>query len=203
MFKRPTIRRIPVPQVFTSEVRPNGTVASQWTAAPALTARVPSGHPSRVGEIIDKMRSPPNIRRPEPKWAPPMDYKFVVSHMHPNSQEAYLKRCEEWFEAHPTPPAKPAPVPLVINIEPIVKLFARYNPSPPPLPELVGAWRSAGYTEAKIAKARAWFEYCETHREERQKEIDAIFYKYPTANKPVPKVKVPTKPIKAVKKKMP
>jgi hypothetical protein len=132
-----------------------------------------------------------------------MDYKFVASHMHADVRDAYLKRCEEWFAAHPPRPHSARPVPIVLNTEPIIKLFARYRPSPPPLPELIGVWRSAGYSEAKIAKAKAWFEYCETHSVERQKELDAIFYKYPTANKPTPKAKAPVKPIKAVKKKMP
>lgn len=202
MFKRPTIRRSHVAQVFATEVRANGAIASQWIAAPISTRRVPSGHPSRVGEMADKLREPMIPHREKKAWSPPRDYEFVASHMHPDVRDGYLKRCEEWFAVHPPRPPKAVAAPLALNTEPIIKLFARYRPSPPPLPELMGVWRSAGYSEAKIAKAKAWFEYCETHSEERQKELDAIFCKYPTANKPTPKVKAPAKPIKAVKKKM-
>ena len=202
MFKRPTIRRSHVAQVFSTEVRANGAIASQWVAAPISARRVPTGHPSRVGEMADKLREPSIPYREKKAWTPPMEYEFVATHMHSELREGYLKRCEEWFAAHPPRPAKARPEALSLNTEPIIKLFARYCPSPPPLTELMGVWRSAGYSEAKIAKAKAWFDYCEAHSDERQKELDAIFCKYPTANKPTPKVKVPTKPIKAVKKKM-
>lgn len=201
MFKRPTIRRSHVAQVFSTEVRANGAIASQWVAAPISARRVPSGHPSLVGKMVDKLREPPITYREKP-WTPPLDYEFVASRMHPELRDGYITRCEEWFAAHPSRPTKMRPAPLALNTEPIIKLFARYCPSPPPLPELMGVWRSAGYSEAKIAKAKAWFDYCEAHSEERQKELDAIFCKYPTANKPTPKVKAPAKPIKAVKKKM-
>ena len=202
MFKRPTIRRSHVAQVFSTEVRANGAIASQWVAAPISVQRVPTGHPSRVGDIVDKLRAPPIHRSQQKAWTPPMEYEFVASRMDAELREGYLKRCEEWFEAHPPRPPKARAEAAVLNTEPIIKLFARYRPSPPPLPELMGVWRSAGYSEAKIAKAKAWFDYCETHSSERQKELDAIFCKYPTANKPTPKVKAPSKPIKAVKKKM-
>jgi len=201
MFKRPTIRRSHVAQVFSTEVRANGAIASQWVAAPISARRVPSGHPSIVGTMVDKLREPMINYRAE-AWTPPLDYEFVASRMHPESRDGYVKRCQEWFAAHPPRPTKTRPAPLVLNTEPIIKLFVRYCPSPPPLPELMGVWRSAGYSEAKIAKAKAWFDYCETHGVERQKELDAIFCKYPTANKPTPKPKAAAKPIKAVKKKM-
>jgi len=53
-------------------------------------------------------------------------------------------------------------------------------------------------SEERIAKHRAHMKKMEETSEQRQKELDAIFAKYPSANKPIkPKKKV----IKAVQKK--
>ena len=157
----------------------------------------------RVGEIIATMRAQRVPRPPERQWTPPRDYLYIAKHMPEESRADYISRCEAWLAAHPPPPPKVAPPQLVINPEPILKLLARYNPSRPPTPELAAAWRSAGYPEERIAKAVAHFDHLEATSEERQKALDAIFVKFPVANKTVKTPKAPAKPIKAVKKKMP
>lgn len=182
MFKRPTIRKV----AWAGEV-----------AAPTFT----SATHGRVGEIIATMRAQNVPRAPPRPWAPPKDYLFVAQHMHENSRDAYIARCEAWHSEHPPSAPPPVQAALVLNHEPILKLFARYHPHRPPTPELAAAWRLAGYPETRVAKAVAHFDHLEATVDERQKALDAIFVKFPVANKTA-KAKVAAKPIKAVKKKM-
>jgi len=51
-------------------------------------------------------------------------------------------------------------------------------------------------------KALAWHDKMDATSEERQKTLDLIFAKFPSANKPTPTTKT-KKVIKVVKKKMP
>jgi hypothetical protein len=121
--------------------------------------------------------------------------------------EPYIKRCEDWLAAHP-PKERPEPKPpLNLDQEPILTLFAKYSrtkdgPKMPPVSELEKAWRAAGYPEERITKALAWHSKMAATAEERQKVLDLIFAKFPSANKPTPKIKT-KKVIKVVKKKMP
>jgi len=203
MFKRPTIKRgFLVPKQFVTEIRPNGTRASTWVEA-APNPVIPNGAPGRVGEIVDMMyRGEAFVRRP-PKtpWTPPMDYEFVAKHMAEGDQEAYLAKCREWLEAHPKPEPRPAPIP--IGPEPDRELFQallrKYPGAVPPFEERIKVYKAAGYPEAFINKAiKRQKEFVETAAE-RQKAIDDIFGKWPSANKSVPKPK--GKVIKAVVKK--
>jgi len=199
-FKRPNPRpRRSFPTQFVSTTLPGGGVASQWASVPIKT-RVPSGHPSVVGGIIDKMRQGNHPTRPaETKWTPPMDYKFIARYM--KNPEPFIKKCEAWHEQNPPREEEALTTNSVINYEPIIELYSKWD-KVPPLPELEKAWRLAGYTEERIQKAIARREKLEATSEERQAILDQIFIKFPSASKPVPKPKT-KKAIKVVKKKMP
>jgi hypothetical protein len=166
---------------------------------------IPTGHPSRVGEIVDKIRNRRVPSAPPKPWVPPRDYEFIATRMeHP---EPFLKRCRDWFAAHPPKVREQPLTPPIIDQEPIMAVFAKYakvegGPKMPPVPELEKAWRAAGYPEERIAKALAWHAKMEATTDERQKVLDTIFAKFPSANKPAVKPKT-TKVIKVVKKKMP
>lgn len=214
MYKRP-IPRVNgrVPMNFVSKVGPGGAIVSQWQPAAGF-APVPTGHPSRVGEIIDKMRRGADcVRRPSKQpWRPPLSYEWYADMMYTgDAKEAFLQRCREWHAANP-PVHVEKPAPPVIDPEPILKLFAKYakrgdpfeggttgQPIRPPIEKMKVAWELAGYPPERIAKAVAHFQHLEDTSEERQKALDEIFAKYPSASKPTPK---PKKVIKAVKKKM-
>lgn len=206
MYKRPIPRAHAVcVQEFVSTALPRGATRSYW--APTAHAQViPSGHPSRVGEILDKMRNMRVAQPPPPQWTPPCDYEFIAAKMDNPGQ--FLERCKQWFANNP-PRRAPRALPpgASINQEPIIEAFAKYakvedGPKPPPLAELEKAWRAAGYTEERIAKALAWHAKMEATADERQKALDLIFAKFPSANKPTPKLKA-KKVIKVVKKKLP
>lgn len=199
-YKRPNPRTWSrVPSQFISQTLPGGGVVSQWKAD-VTKPRVPSGHPSVVGQIIDKMRQGDNPASPKKNvWTPPIEYEFVAKHMH--DPEAYIQKCKAWFEAHAneknTRKTGDAPV---LNLEPIYALYARGQV--PPLPEREKAWRLAGYSESKIQKALAYYKRMEETSDARQEVLDLIFAKFPSASKPTPKIKA-KKVIKVVKKKMP
>lgn len=174
-------------------------MASKWASVP-IRKVIPSGHPSVVGEIVDKMRKGNHPTRPaETKWTPPIDYKFIARYM--KNPEPFIKKCEAWHEQNPPREARVLITKPVINCQPIIKLYSMSD-KVPPLPELEKAWRLAGYTEERIQKAIAHREKLEATSEERQKILDQIFIKFPSASKPVPKTKM-KKAIKVVKKKMP
>jgi len=152
-----------------------------------------------VSEILDKMHKgiPP---KPVGRiWTPPRDYRLVARYT--DDPDGYIAMCEEWIAAHPPKEPAPPPAPLDLNIEPIIEVFAKYKPVPP-LGELVKAWRAAGYSEERVAKAKAAREKIEAAIEEREKVLDVIFAKFPSASKPAAKPKA-KKVIKVVKKKMP
>ena len=205
MYKRPTLRPRGSPvQEFVTKALPGGATTSYWTLS---TSRylIPTGHPSLVGQIIDKIRTDRAPARPVPRWMPSRDYEFIASKM--ENPEPYLKRCRDWFEANPPKVREPPPPPLTIDKEPIIAVFAKYarmegGPKRPPIVELEKAWRAAGYPEERIMKALAWHAKMDATSDERQKTLDLIFAKFPSANKPTPKTKT-KKVIKVVKKKMP
>jgi len=205
MYKRPIPRsRGGVAQEFVSRTLPSGAMTSYWTPSNVMPV-IPSGHFSRIGEIIDKMRNIKVPPAPQRRWTPSYDYEFIAKYM--DNPEPFRKRCRDWFIENSLETASESPVSLVINQEPIVALFAKYSrvengPKVPPVAELEKAWRKAGYSDERIAKALAWHTKMDAASDERQKVLDVIFAKFPSAHKPVPKTKT-KKVIKVVKKKLP
>lgn len=199
-YKRPIPRpRGNVPTQFVSSALPGGGVASRWVSG-VPKARIPSGHPSVVGQILDKMRQGCNPTRPKQKeWAPPINHEFVAKHM--EQPEAFLKRCEDWYLEHPRPDAAKPDAPT-LDPAPLAELFTKYQDCRPPCDEMCAAMIAAGHTELRVAKYRQWCQNMEDTADERQAVLDLIFAKFPSANKPTPKVKA-KKVIKVVKKKMP
>ena len=201
MYKRPNPRPWrKVPTQFVSTALPGGGVVSQW-ALGTNASLVPSGHPSVVGQIIDKMREGSCLVFPKPtEWTPPINPEFLAKHL--DNPEAFLKRCEEWCAQNPTVAPSTREPPPHLNLQPVTALYAKWAPNAPPITEREKAWRLAGYTEAKIQKALAHHKRMEETADARQEALDLIFAKFPSANKPTPKAKV-KKVIKVVKKKMP
>lgn len=134
---------------------------------------------------------------PRSVWTPPNDYKYIAKYLPEDEAAMLIARCESWFEANPRPVVVPVEKPQ-IDTDIILALYAKYPGRRPPLEETIDAWRSAGMSEERMNKYRAWWQKMEATSDERQKELDRIFAKYPSANKPVPKIK---KVIKAVNKK--
>jgi len=203
MFKRPTIKcGFLAPKQFVTEIRPNGTRSSTWVTAAPVTVLIPNGTPGRVGEIVDLLyKGIDCVHRPEKTvWTPPMDYEFVAKHLPKGSQEAYVAKCREWLEAHP----KPVPVAAVQkgpepDRELIQALFRKYPGAVPPFEERIKVYKAAGHSEEYINKAIARHQKLVETSAERQKALDEIFGKWPSANKATPKPK--GKVIKAVVKK--
>ena len=206
MFKRPTIKRgFLVPKQFVTEIRPNGTRASTWVTPVDRPVIIPNGTPGRVGEIVDLMyKGEALIRRPEKTvWTPPMDYEFVAKHLPEESQEAYVAKCKEWLEAHPLPAPIRDPPPSTVP-EPdrrlIQALFKKYPGAVPPFEERIKVYKAAGYPEQYINKVIARHQKLQETTEARQKALDDIFGKWPSASKATPKPKAKGV-IKAVKKR--
>ena len=133
-------------------------------------------------------------------WTPPATPEFLAKHM--ENPEAFLKRCEDWHAQNPVSTLRvrePAPP---LNLEPVIAVYKKWGITTPPIAEREKAWRLAGYSEAKIQKALAYDKRMEETSDARQAALDLIFAKFPSANKPTPKVKA-KKVIKVVKKKMP
>ena len=202
MFKRPTIKRgFLTPKQFVTEIRPNGTRSSTWVAR-VPNPLIPNGTPGRVGEIVDLMRQgEDHIKRPVPQtWTPPMDYQFVAKHISDEQTRLnYISKCETWVEDHPprrvmTPVAKPK-----VDTELILALYKKYEGKVPPFEERMKVCRAAGYSEEYIAKAIERKRKLDETTDTRQKVIDDIFGKWPSANKATPKPRA--KVIKAVKKR--
>jgi hypothetical protein len=109
----------------------------------------------------------------------------------------YIARCEAWLAAHARV-VVPKPAPPVLDPEPLIALLAKHKDKRPPCEEMCAAMLAAGHTELRVTRYRQWCQNMEDTKQQRQEALDAIFVKYPSANKPVPKKK---KVIKAVKKK--
>ena len=199
MFKRPIPIASRVPKVFVTEIRPDGTKVSSWRPVSGRGPPVPSGHPSRIGEIVDKLRQPNRPSISIPNWVPSVDYEFIASHMDPGQGDLYRQKSEAWFEAHPPPPISIQNSGPSINTEAVASLHLEYGASRPPLEAWIKACRSAGYPEDKIQKGIRYYQWLEETVDQRQELLDAIFAKYPAASKTT---KTAPKVIKAVKKKM-
>jgi hypothetical protein len=199
MYKRPTIRTHTYATKFVTEVRPNGAHASSWVRCEPQPAGW-TGQDGRVGEIITAMhRGPGHVTRPsKPDWRPPLDYATVAKHMHESVREAYVARCEAWFEEN-KPHERPKRAPLEYDRELVQALFQKYPGRVPPFEERIKVYKVAGMPEAYVERAIARHEHLEATSAERQKVLDGVFGKWPSANKTV---KVVPKVIKAVKKKI-
>ena len=201
MFKRPTLKRgLAVPRQFVTEIRANGSRVSEWVPQVTHTI-IPNGAPGRVGEIVDGIyRGSDCIRRPsKTPWAPPIDYEFIAKYMPEREREAYVAKCKEWFESHPPPAPKTAAPKPNIDQDLILALFHKYPGVVPPFEERIKVYAAAGHPEEYIDKVTARRQKLEETADERQKILDGIFGKWPSANKAVPKPK--GKVIKAVKKR--
>jgi len=200
MYKRPNPRPCRnVPTQFVSSALPGGGVVSRWVGG-VPKPRIPSGHPSVVGQILDKMRQGCNPTRPDQEvWSPPMNHEFVAKHM--ADPEAFIKRCEDWYLERSRPEVAKPDAPA-LDPAPFIALFAKYKDSRPPCEEMCAAMLAAGHTELRVTKYKQWCQKMEDTSDERQAALDLIFAKFPSANKPTPKPKT-KKVIKVVKKKMP
>ena len=201
MYIRPTLRSFKQNLQFVSHVRSDGAVVSTWVAAPPFKRPIPNGTPGRVGEIIDAMRRGEDFiqRPPKAPWTPPVDYNFVAERMAPESREQFIAQCEAWFEANPrSEAAAPVEKPVIDNSI-ITTLFQKYSGDVPPLDERISTYKAAGYPDEYLIKVMERHAKLEETSDERQKVLDCIFAKWPSASKPVPKPK--GKVIKAVKKR--
>jgi len=195
-FIRATLKtRVPEARAFITTYH-NGAAVSAWGDAPE-PGPIPSGCPGRVGEVIDAMnKGAGSISRTTTAWTPPISYKFLASRMSKEQGDAYIKRCEEWFEAHPAPAPKIAKAPVEYDKEMVAKYFSRLT-SVPETKDLLNMWRAAGLSEERLQKMMEWHEKMDATADERQARIDAIFGP-PEEPKKVKKV---AKVIKAVKKR--
>lgn len=193
MFKRPIPRR------------------RVTAAASTPSTRVPAGTPGRVGELLDKMRTP-NIRTPHrADWTPPVDYEFIAAHMTEAERTPWLQKCHAWFAARASaagPRARAAARERPpVDRELICAMYAKWartedGPTRPPITERVKVYRAAGVPETMIAKAVARDTWLKETWDARTAALALVFAKWPAASKPTPKAKVKTKIIKAVKKKL-
>jgi hypothetical protein len=189
MFKRPIIRPRP----------------RHSAPAPYLSDQELQCVSGLAADIIRRARNMRIPSAPQLQWSPPNEYEFVAKNT--SDPAAFIARCEAWFDAHPRHVRQQVAPPPVIDQAPVLALFAKYarlpgGPKPPPLRELVVAWRAAGYPEERIAKAVERRNRLDETADERQRALDAIFAKFPSASKPAAKPKS-KKVIKVVKKKMP
>lgn len=195
-FIRATLKtRVPTSRIFMTTSH-NGAVVSAWGDAPE-SGPIPSGCPGRVGEVVDALnKGAGSITRDTTKWTPPLSYKFLATKMSKEKGDAYIKRCEEWFEAHPVAVPKVAKVLVEYNQDMVAKYFSRLT-SVPETRALLKMWRAAGLSEERIQKMMEWHEKMDATSDERQARIDAIFGP-PEEPKKIKKV---VKVIKAVKKR--
>ena len=205
MYKRPIPRaRGFAPRQFVSEAQPGGGVRSQWVTQTSHTL-VPSGTPGVVGELIDKMRNPHSacvLKQYE--WTPPREYEFIAERMSEAERGPWLQKCRAWFDARPKPIVPPPPPASTIDHQLIAAMYDMgRRVTRPPIAKRVKVYREAGVSDAYIAKAIARDARLEATSDERQKALDLIFAKWPSASKTVkPKAKAKPKVIKAVKKKL-
>jgi hypothetical protein len=201
MFKRPTVRRRYECTRFVTETLANGTRVSQWVPF-ATCHRITTGTPGVVGSIVDKMHAGSDaVLRPRlTVWTPPSDYEFIAKHMPVGEQAAYLARCEAWHAENPPRVSVARPEAPTLDYDAVARVFTKHAPRLPPLEERLAVYRTAGYSEEYIERAKARAALMEATVDERQKALDLIFAKWPAASKAAPKK---GKVIKAVKKRMP
>ena len=203
MFKPPSIFKDRRPDLeFKTEYRANGSCASTWVPKVERPLIIPNGTPGRVGEIIDLMRQGEAcIQRPyKSPWTPPSDYEFIAKYL-PDEQSRinFISKCEAWLADNPPPVLFVAHLKPKIDTDLILALYKKYEGKVPPFEERMKVCRAAGYSEEYIAKAIERKRKLDETTDTRQKVIDDIFGKWPSANKATPKPRA--KVIKAVKKR--
>jgi hypothetical protein len=199
-YIRPTIKpRYQPIREFTTTYR-GGASISEWTEVPCENI-VTSGSYGRVGAICDKMNLGMVQAKPK-QFRPPHDYKFWVAKMISTDQrEAYIKKCEDWFESHPPKVPRELAEPVTYDYESLCKFWS-LKTSMPSIDERVSAMKKAGVSFDIIEKHRAWDAMMAENSEKRQQDIDDIFGKYANS-KTAAKTKAPkSKMLKPVKKKM-
>jgi hypothetical protein len=200
-YKRPIPRKDARARTeFKTEIRADGTRVGYWGAV-LNKARIASGTPGVVGQLVDKMRlGNASVKTPIRKpWTPPTEYEFIAERMPEGEREAYLARCREWFAA------QPPRVQMVrrdqdtgVDHAVIAAMYTKCGGTPP-IAERVKVYAAAGCSQAYIAKAIARDKHWKDTKAARDAAFDLIFAKWPSASKPTPK---PKKVIKAVKKRM-
>jgi len=158
-------------------------------------------NPNAKGRVADIVWSILNMGVPVAPpviWTPPNDYKFIAKKLPELEGDLLIARCESWFDAHPQPLTVTRTEKAKVDTSFISALHEKYKDKRPPMEESIAAWRAAGLSEERLAKYTSWWKKFESSSEERQAALNLIFAKYPSANKPTPKVK---KVIKAVNKK--
>ena len=172
----------------------NGAAISSWCEAP-IQHPIPSGCPGRVGEIIDKInQGVGSINHSTSKWTPPISYEFIASTM--PDRDAYIKRCDEWFEQHLPRVLKVSEPPVEYNKEFIAKYYKGLT-SVPDESELLTMWRAAGISEEQIQKFIDKRQKMAERAAEDMVQFEAIFGPLEEPKK----VKKVVKVIKAVKKR--
>lgn len=154
-----------------------------------------------VGDIMAKMRISGPYHPPPPAWTPSIEYNLIATHMGPSEREAYITRCERWFNDNPSLRVDPVESDeSLFDPEPILAVLTKYWPNRPPISEYVTAMGASGYSAARIQKAVNFDKKMKSTYEKRTADLDLIFARWPAASKPTPKAN--TRAIKAVKKKM-
>lgn len=157
--------------------------------------RVPRPVPYGATGIVAELARQSDPLPPPPKmWRPPLDVEayFDMRRKRGEDTSEYERLAAEfpWPERAP-PKAKGSN----LDLAPLEELFDGADEMPE-LPEYYRALRKCGYSEEKLAAIEAHFAHLEATSDQRQKALDLIFARWPSAGKPVKKV------IKAVKKKM-
>jgi hypothetical protein len=170
MFKRPSYR----PHGCHRDARP-----------------VPYGATGIVAALVrqsDPLPPPPKM------WCPPLDVEAYFDMLRKRGEDtsAYERLAAEFPWPEKAPRKGKA---SNLDLKPLEELFDAADEMPK-LSEYYRALRECGYSEAKVAAIEAHFARLEATSDERQKALDLIFARWPSAGKPVKKV------IKAVKKKM-
>jgi hypothetical protein len=195
---RPALKvRKPPPLKFQTEIRPDGTRVSSWVEGYAIPL-VASGTYGRVGEIMDKINLGSDAtRRPPANWKATVDYELVARNLPAEWRAAYIAKSRAWFDAHPLKEVTGSKEVLNYDFELVASMYRKG--SRPPIGKRVKVYKAAGVPDALIEKAIAHDAKMEETAEKRQEDLDLFFGKWPSASKPMPKVK---KVIKAVKKRI-
>jgi hypothetical protein len=138
------------------------------------------------------------VRPDRQPWKPSYDYEFIAKFMPEGERDAYIAESKAWIEANPFPQMA-VPVKVEYDRELVQALFAKYAGRVPPFHERIKIYTAAGHSEAYIQRAIARHERLEETAEARQKVLNGLFGKWPSASKPT---KTAPKVIKAVKKKL-
>jgi hypothetical protein len=172
--------------------RPHGSYGPPKKVSPGARGVV-----ADICRVLHVAGCPPAVRK---EWTPPTEYKYIAKFMSDEEAEYFTARCESWFEAHP-PVVAEKPEVTVLDHTPLMELHEKYPGKVPPVRETLAAMSAAGYSQERLVKTQRWHQKMFQTSAERQKQLDAIFAKYPSANKNA-RASRPKKIIRAVKKKI-